>query len=353
MRARLTIFVRKVLAWFHSAQRAFVKYDDVWIVLADVDRIECVAECARCQGPATSSRREDCPSDGKTIIIPYCQNCLDSLGRRGAGHLGWVLASVLLGVAGCLFLPLVPWLSKSGAIASAMVVAALPWMFGQLWLLRADHAESSGRRAAYPCPEGLICINGDWAQRLGLGLGAPVQPRRVRVGIGMGWSAAGMIIAATVTPVLHDSFHCETRIVNLSEQDLVVSVDGHQIAVVKATTRENPLAGMRVRIASGSRHIESRRRDGKLAHESFTQLAAGRAYLYAPAHPADVCFWIERTAFGRSRPSQIDREYLPSNTDFWELPISIDSWFAPALGPKSDSFTGGVVTSLRQGDCKT
>ncbi len=352
MQARMTIFVRIISAWISVLRHAFLRCDDAWIVLADVDRIECGRECARCLSPATSSRREVCPSDGKSIIIPYCQNCLDALGPRSLGRLGWVLASVLLGVVGCLFLPLAPWLNKAGAVTGAMAAAAVPWMFGQLWWLRADRTRSLARRAAYPCPEGLICVNADWAQRLGVVLGAQVQSRRVRVGLGMGWSATGMIIAASVTPGLHDAFHCETRIVNLTEEDLIVKIDGHPIASVKATTHENPLAGDLVRIPSGSRHIEAHHRDGVLVDESWGQVAAGRTYLYSPAHPASVCFWIERTAFGRAQANPLDREYLPSSTEFWELPVSIDIWFAPALGAKSDSFTGGVVTSLRQGNCK-
>lgn len=351
MRAGFAHLLEKIAAGVRLLGQRVVRYEDVWVVRVDVERFECAPICSHCLNPAVGNRLELGSSGAKTITVPYCQECLDSFGKQSVARLGWILASVLLGVSGCVFFPLLAWLSRVAAVSGALFFAALPWIFGQLWLGRAGVSRPF-RSAAHASNEGVVCRNENWAQLLGKHLGAGVQHHRVRVGIALGWSTAGLIITAVVTPGLYDTFHCEARLLNLTEEELVITVDHHLLAVTKPTTQEHPRAGSIVRIAMGPRHIESRRHDGTLVHEDSVRISAGQTYLYAPEHPSETCFWLERAALGRERTVVTEREALPTDRDFWQMPVSIDTWFMPALGPESNFFTGGVVTSLRQGPCE-
>jgi len=348
-RVAVALKVRKITEWLLHPKQWLAPRHDIWIVRGEPERMQTESSCARCLQPATISRRETTPSAATSIVVPYCGTCHDALARRAVGQFAWALASTLLGVAGSVFFPLIPSMTQWTAIGSALVFAATPWVLGYLWLVRTG-ASLPQRSAAYPVAEGLACTSERWARRLAAGLGAEIVQRRERSRITAGWSIAGLVITAVATPVLYDAFHCETRILNLTEEDLVVSVDGHRLATVKATTQENPRAGRIVRIAMGQRRVEARRNDGTPVHAATVHIAAGQAYLYAPAHPADACFWIERTSLGRASEAPV-REYLPAHEDFWRIPISIDTWFLPALRSESRFFTGGVVTSLRQGTC--
>jgi hypothetical protein len=351
MRVSFAHRLERIAAGVQILGRTVVRHEDVWVVRVEVERFECAPLCARCLSPATGNRLEDSPSGAKTINVPYCQDCLDSFGKQSVARLAWILASVLLGVAGCVFFPLLPWLSRAAAVSGAVFFAAVPWILGQLWLRRAD-SPLPLRSAAYASGEGVVCSNAEWAQILGERLGATVEHRQLRTGVALGWSTAGLVITVIVTPGLYDTFHCEARILNLTEEELVVTVDHHLLAVTRPTTREHPRAGSIVRIAMGSRHIEARRHDGTLVHEDLVQISAGQTYLYVPLHPPETCFWLERTALGRERTVVTEREALPASKDFWQMPVAIDTWFTPALGPESNFFTGGVVTSLRQGPCE-
>ena len=351
MRAGFAHLFERIAAGVQMLGRRVARYEDVWVVHVDVERFECAPICSRCLNPAADNRLETSPSGAKTIGIPYCQDCLNSIGKQSVARLGWILASVLLGVAGCVFFPLLAWLTRAAAVSGALFLSALPWIFGQLWRGRTSSLRPV-RCAAYASGEGVVCANEQWAQLLGQHLVADVQHRRVRVGVSLGWSTAGLIITAVVTPGLYDTFHCEARILNLTEEELVITVDHHLLAITKPTTQEHPRAGNIVRIAMGPRHIEARRHDGTLVHEDSVQISAGQTYLYAPEHPAETCFWLERAALGRERSVVTEREALPADRDFWQMPVSIDTWFIPALGPESNFFTGGVVTSLRQGPCE-
>lgn len=297
-------------------------------------------------------RREVSPSGDKTIQIPYCEACRGRMASHTATHLGAVLASMLLGVAGCLFMPLLPWVPRTAAVSIAVVLALVPWVLEKIWLIATQIRGGYAQRAAYLCSEGITCLNVDWAGAMGRHLDLPVRFRRGGWVAAVGWSAAGVIIAATATPSLHDAFHCETRIVNLTEDELVIAVDGHLLASLKATSQENPLAGAVVRLASGTRHVVARRHDGSIVHEATIQVRAGQTYFYAPAHPSSTCFWIERAGIGRSKTDKLAQEFLSPINEFWELPVAINVWFTPAIGHRPEPFTGGVVTSLRQGPCR-
>ncbi len=329
--------------------RAFIHHEDVWVVRGITGVIDTEPLCASCLRPAANRRRERSPSGTTTIQISYCDSCHTAQGQHNVQRLAWVLATVLLGVTGTIFFPLMPWLSKWAAVCGALACAALPWAVGQLWLRRA--ASRAPRRSAVAVQERVVvCTNQDWARRLARSSGDVIH-QRVRRPVVTGWSVTGLVVAAVATPVLYDLFQCETRILNLTEAELVISVDGHRVAIVRPTSQENPLAGVIVRMPIGLRYLQARGHDGTLVHAEAVRIATAQAYLYAPAHPADTCFWIEQTSLGRARAAA--PQYLPRDKDFWRVPLSIDTWFIPASGSESSFFTGGVVTSLRQGACST
>jgi hypothetical protein len=335
------------LVWL---RRLFVRDTDLWLVPVDIDAVQVQTVCARCLQPASCYRSEVLASAGKTLKIPYCQDCTSQIGQRAVKRLGWVLAALLLGVAGCLFFPLVPWLSPPAAVLGSMALASVPWLIWQVLWLR---MQTSGQRtlAAMPSAEGVLCTNADFALQLSASHGVQARRQRIRQRVNPGWSLVGLAVAGFVTPQLYDLFHCEVRIVNLTEEDVTVAVDGRPLAITQATTQEHPLAGSLVRIPSGSRLIQARHRNGGLVHEAQEEIAAGQTYLYAPGHPSSVCFWVERTPLGREPSVPAYREALAPHLDFWQLPVAIDAWFTPVAGPKSEVFTGGVVAALRQGPC--
>jgi hypothetical protein len=351
MHDRLTGFAHDIAKQCLRLARAVIARHDAWVVLCTNAEIQCPPVCASCLEPATITRSETSPSDGTTIKAPYCASCLQAVAKQQVFHFGAVLSSVLLGIAAGLFLPLAPFITKPVAVTAALLITAVPWLFETLWQgLQSQRGLPLGR-AAYPTKKGVTCSNAEWARRLGSHLGARVEHSRPHWVTTMGGSIAGLVIAATATPLLYDVFHCEVRVVNLTENDLDVWVDRRWVATVRATSQESPLAGNLLRIASGTRLLEARQRDGVEVMQSDVSIRAGQSYLYAPAHPAGTCFWIERTTAGRSRSQDLAREPLSNERDFWELPVAIDLWFSSPVGLEAGTFTGGVVTALRQGPC--
>lgn len=322
-----------------------------WEVTADLDRVPYLPFCASCLAPANGSRREVRPGDGKSVIVPYCSLCLARIGRLSTGLLAWVLASILLGSAACLFLPLFPWISEGTAIGSAVAFGGLPWLVGQIWRNHAESHDSIRGKTVHAVAEGLICLNAEWARRLGDSIGAVVQPKRLRIGASSAWAFSGVVIALVATPLIYSTFHSTVRVLNLSEEGLIVFADNHQLARVQSTSHESPLAGQFVQVPTGTLHFEARRADGTTVEQVQAEVIPGRPHLFAPGRPASVCFWIERIGFGRTSAGHATWEVLAPRFSFWAIGGEIDVWFRPAVGSKSSHFTGGTVTALRQGPC--
>lgn len=332
------------------ARSFWLQQYQVYRVVVDVSPLQMPHVCAHCLAAATVSRREASPSGSKTINVPYCDACTRIFERREMARLGVYLAALLLAVSGCLFLPLQAWLSQSVAVILAGLLAGGPGWFAEVWAIRQRRGLRGGRAVALT-EDAVLTSNAQFAALLAQTsqqsvetLPACLRPRRR-------WLALVTLLPCFITWQLHDVFHCETRIVNLTEDDLDIVVDGHSLGFVKASMQEHPLAGILLRVASGKRHIRALRRDGTLIDEDWVRFAAGQSYLYAPAHPSSVCFWLERAALGRGPTASVAREPLPGHLNFWEMPVAIDTWFMPATGPRSRFFTGGIVASLRQGPC--
>jgi hypothetical protein len=265
--------------------------------------------------------------------------------------LAWALASVLLGIASCLFLPLFPWISEGAAIGGALAMGGLPWLVGQIWNNHAESYDSIRGKSVCAVTDGLVCLNAEWARLLADSIGAVVRPKRSRINASSAWACSGVVIALVATPLIYSTFHSTVRVLNLSEEGLIVFVDDHKLAKVQSTSHESPLAGQFVQVPTGKRHFEARREDGTTVEQVDAEVFPGRPHLFAPGRPESVCFWIERTGFGRSRAGQTSREVLPPGFSFWAIKHEIDVWFGPAFSSNSSRFTGGTVAALRQGPC--
>jgi hypothetical protein len=160
-----------------------------------------------------------------------------------------------------------------------------------------------------------------------------------------------VVIALVATPLIYSTFHATVRVLNLSDEGVIVFVDDHQLAKVQSTSHESPLAGQFVQVPTGKRHLEARREDGTTVEQIEAEVLPGRPHLFAPGRPESVCFWVERTGFGRSRAGQPSREVLDPRFSFWAIKDEIDVWFGPAFSSNSSHFTGGTVAALRQGTC--
>lgn len=322
-----------------------------WVVAADLDRVPYLPFCASCLAPANGSRCEVRRGDGKSIVVPYCSTCLARIGRLSTGLLAWALASILLGSAACLFLPLFPWISEGAAIGGAVALGGLPWLVGQMWSNYVDSHYSIRGQSVRAVAEGLVCFNAEWARLLAESIGAVVRSKRSRISVSSAWACGGVVIALVATPLIYSTFHATVRVLNLSDEGVIVFVDDHQLAKVQSTSHESPLAGQFVQVPTGKRHLEARREDGTTVEQIEAEVLPGRPHLFAPGRPESVCFWVERTGFGRSRAGQPSREVLDPRFSFWAIKDEIDVWFGPAFSSNSSHFTGGTVAALRQGTC--
>jgi len=276
---------------------------------------------------------------------------MSTVGGFNNALLAWNLSSIVLGVAACLYLPLIPWISESVAIVGAVSFAGLPWLACQVWRNSSARRHSTREKAVIVVAGGLACLNIEWATRLSARLGTNVDSQHLGIKSKIRWAGGGVVIALAATPWLYGTFHPSVRLLNLTDDALMVFADNYQLANLQPTSSENSLAGLFIRAPSGKRRLSARRTDGTVVDDLNTYVHAGHEHLFVPGRPRGTCFWLERTTFGRSRSGTTLREPLADEANFWTLESDVDIWFGPALSPNSSYFTGGVVTALRQGAC--
>ncbi len=335
----------------HVVRCVVPKERTVWVVSCDVNHVPFMPTCANCLAAAKGGHREVIRGNGGDVLVPYCPDCLSSMHRNGIAALSWNLSSILLGVAACLYLPLIPWISERAATVIAASVAGLPWLVGQVWKGILQGNAAVREKAVYVEADGLLCLNSQWAMGLGNLLGVDIHSTQFKVKSQVGWACGGVVIALVATPWFHDFFHPIVRMLNLTDDALIVFADNHELAKVQPTSGENSMAGAFIRVPAGKRRLTARHLDGTTIDDLTAYIFAGRGHLFAPGRPDGICFWLERSALGRAGNGTIARRVLAQQTSFWSLNADIDVWFRPALGSKSAYFTGGVVTALRQGTC--
>jgi len=322
-----------------------------WFVRCDLGAVPFIPQCACCLSPTSKGRRETSRHHPSGVVVPYCEECLAGVGRLGVRLLAWRLASILLGLAACAFVPLFAWITKPVAVVGAAAIAGLPGLAHVLWRAFGKEHQNQKFKATTSVAGGIACSNEEWARILSERMGTTYQLVQVRCSYPTGWAYGGVVIALLLTPWLFDWFHPPLRLLNLTDSVLSVSVDRHVIANVEPARGENPRAGVLTKVAAGHHVITARRRDGALVDEVTANVIAGQTHLFAPSRPKGICFWLERSGIGRNSNGKTLRELLVSENDFWALPDNIDGWFEPAPGSASTLGTGGTVISLRQGPC--
>ncbi len=306
-------------------------------------------ECACCGATAGVSRRE---TDGPhTLIVPYCEACLHHATRGVTRDLATSLASCLLAATAAIALPLGFGSLPLGVHAlAAVLLASIP--IAVRWLLRPRLAtgHSAAERAVWWVDGEVACTSPKFAESLARANATSSAPRAAAYPAPAPWIYAGVLLAMVATPIGWTFVHPIVRVLNLSPERLLLSVDGHDVGSVDPTSAESPAAGVELRMPSGRRTIVARTPDGTIAASAEVDIRPGTKHLWAPASEG-TCFWLEQTHYGRNQaPAEV--RALAGAGRFWPLP-EIDTWFSPNP-PASEAdgrSSGGSLWALRQAPC--
>ncbi|EYF01630.1 Hypothetical protein CAP_7949 [Chondromyces apiculatus DSM 436] len=204
------------------------------------------------------------------------------------------------------------------------------------------------------------------------GFGGPAQ---VPVGtpVGSGKSsplkvigiAVGAVLAVVLLGVVYFFASRPTlRIVNTTGTDgITVSVDGEPLAPsLKNAAKENESLVKVLTLSSGAHKIEAKDATGKVL-ETFNldfESGLGSNYLYAPARPKGVCFFVQTDEYktnATAADTVTDRfKALEQDRTIWKMPASIDYWFQDSpesvtIKTKKSSSGNVIKRSLRQAAC--
>jgi hypothetical protein len=328
-----------------------------------VSRLSCVVrlrpdqavvpdECACCAGAATRAMKE-ARFDGQGILVPYCAECHRHASRDATRILAIGVSSILLAATLAAGVPLL--FQPPSVVVYAILVglgAVVPAAVASVSTRRASDGHASVGRATFFHPGGaLVCRRVSFGERLARASGVIPASARVRELPVSRWAAATLLGIVGLCPFLYRFHFPEARVVNLTDGRLTILVDGRVRGLVSPTSAESPSAGVVLRIPAGSHELRSIDADGRVVDVATVLVRGGEMHLYAPGSTA--CFWIETTAYGRSRGTTVPDEPLTGEPRFWALPGGIDFWFSPAPLPEADDrSTGGLLRALRQAACE-
>ncbi len=293
---------------------------------------------------------------GESVSINYCEDCLRHASAARTRLLAICLASALLGVTSAVVLP-IAWVGVSiaGLVSSALLAAVLPVALALVYRRRptAGHT-SSGHAVWWWSRQRLYCENGRFARVAARQNSVATRSVRTPRFVWSSWYWLGPLATLIALPASIVFNTASVRVLNLTPPHFVMVVDGRSLGEVETTSAESPAAGREFRIVAGERHFVAIGRDGRLLSDRRVALTGGGQHLYVPASP-DVCFWLEFTSYGRQQVSGPRRVELARGAEFWPLPESVDTWFAPSPLPAADDnrSSGGKLTALRQGECRT
>jgi len=316
-------------------------------------------------GPGAPRLPEDCAGCGETatahlgigfgsraLAVPYCGRCRERASLSGTRALSTALASWLLAGTFAAGAPLLwPWAAAAVVTLAAVLVSATPWAVDR-WVLPRLFPRAAAGRAVFRTIRGeLACRRPAFAERIAaLNPGARLRAVRRSEPLGPG-AVTGPIVALIAGPALHWLHHPLVRVLDLMPDPIVVEVDGRRVAEVVGSSREDPAAGVELRLPAGRRRIVTRTRRGEVATNEVL-LRSGRLHLFAPG-PHEQCFWLETTSYGRLGSAAVERVVLPPDQRFWVLPAAVDAWFVEnPPGPGEGRSSGGQRTALRQGRCR-
>lgn len=306
-------------------------------------------ECACCGAVAGVSRVES--SSGQSLIVPYCEGCLRHATRGLTRDLSASLAGCLLAATASIALPLTfEGLSLFAHTVMVMGVAVLPILVRWLWRPRRGDGHTATERAVWWVPEGLACTHPRFADELARANDGRSEPRAVPHPAPAPWVYAGVVLALVAAPVGWTFTHPRVRVLNLTPERLIVSVDGKTLVSIDPTSAESPAAGLSLRFPSGRHTLTAKNPEGRVVYDAEVTIRPGAEHLWAPAASA-ICFWLEQNHYGRARaPAEV--RALVGAERFWALP-PVDTWFAPNP-PESEvdaRSSGGSLWALRQAPC--
>ncbi|HEY5958722.1 MAG TPA: hypothetical protein VIV60_19310 [Polyangiaceae bacterium] len=270
--------------------------------------------------------------------------------RPDAVRTGGVLGSLLLGTF-CSILLSAAWdnwlVATFVAVVMALLPTALSWRIG--FPKQLGHA--SRDKAVIALPRGLAFASEQYARSVAENTDVVPAVQVVSERRWRGTSVLGPLLAVVLTPSLHRVFFPVVRVVNFTDQSIVVYVDDAVLGSVEPTSGESPAAGEVMRAPSGRHRLRAMSRSGELVADHVVEIESGFEHLYAPGS-ADGCFYTQRVAYGRSRYDGEARTALTSEARFWAIPAEVDFWFSPEQAMRRSPTTGGVVTLLRMGRCR-
>ncbi len=312
------------------------------------------AECACCGAVASSSRVERTPTDGLSVIVPYCDACQRHASSASTRVLASTLASCVLGGTLAAVLPLLWQQANALALAAlALLGALLPLAVALRHTPRREAGHTSGGRAVWWLPNGeLFCASPAWAESLAAAQNSTLRPVSLRDRPRSPWMVTGPVLALVVAPFFYWLHRPLVRVVNLTSGQLTVLVDGAPLATLEPTSAESPAAGVEIRMPAGTRQLVAVDSRSRTVARATVQARAGRQHLYAPGSDA-YCFWLETVGYGQAGAQGLDRVPLLRRDRFWVLP-QVDAWFAPnpPPSPGDDRSSGGTRTALRQSPCR-
>lgn len=319
----------------------------------DPERAILPAFCACCLELAAFTQREQRGDSRRDLLIPYCGSCQRHASAPRTRTLAVTLASSILALTLSAFLSLI-WPAPLTLIMSAvLLVAAAPIVLALVMRRRPRKGHSASGKAAFWSRSGsLVCSNARWAAELALTNHCESRPSSAREPKLSPWMSAGSLIGLSTAPFFYSLHHPLVRVVNLTDQRLVVFVDGREFGSVEPSSTENPAAGVELHLPAGERDLVARPPGRKPVFSERVQISVDSEHLFAPGSRGQ-CFWLETTGYGRTQPQGPTILALTGDSPFWPLPIAVDHWFLPNPPPEADDgrSTGGVLTTLRQAPC--
>jgi len=310
-------------------------------------------ECACCGNPTTHQLAVE--HAGRSLLIGYCDGCAEHQASAASRLLAVALASLLLGLASALGLPLlVPRFGAPGLAALALFASLVPCVF--LWLPRArltsGHA-AQGPAAAWFPDGSLWCARPSYAERVAALNHCALEAAVHREALVSPWLAAGPLAALGAALIAFFVYHPQLRVLNLGSSRIEVALDGVHLVSVDATSNESPSAGALLRVPAGHHTLTvSSAAEGAVLERVDVDFESGAVHLFAPGAD-NTCFWLETTGYGEEQLAKPAYQPLSSENHFWVLPNGIDHWFAPNPLPSEarSHSSGGLLTALRQAPC--
>lgn len=324
----------------------------VWTTATEPLRVP--LSCANCLAASTHVSR--CKLPGKpasaALLIPYCSRCYKALEVAKTRVVSAVCASFGCALVALLAVPLSAWDLSMGAYATLVFVASFVPLALVFAVRRAPlEGQTSSDIAVWGERQAIVGTNAQWITELAEGGDGTLHTRtgRTRTWTWPTWSS--VVLSPVVALAVYPLFYPSVMVLNLSEGEFTLFVDGRAKVTVGVSSLESATAASRITIPVGHHHFEARLvADGELIRAANVKVDALGLYLFAPGANGH-CFWTETSTYGKVQTEPTKRR-LGGKDGFFVLPSRIDTWFA-SNPPNNDDTrsSGGEMVALRHGRC--